>query len=70
MVKAGNGWGCVLGMFAACALTPVPAKCVARPLVVDCFAECFKVMKVSRHVFELGQQPMAEKKWFFRKTVS
>jgi flavin reductase (DIM6/NTAB) family NADH-FMN oxidoreductase RutF len=42
VVKVGNCSGRDLDKFAAFALTPVPAKCVAPPLVAECFAnlEC------------------------------
>jgi flavin reductase (DIM6/NTAB) family NADH-FMN oxidoreductase RutF len=42
VVEAGNCSGRGIDKFAACGLTPVPAECVAPPLVAECFAnlEC------------------------------
>jgi flavin reductase (DIM6/NTAB) family NADH-FMN oxidoreductase RutF len=42
VVKAGNVSGRDLDKFVACGLTPLPAECVAPPLVKECFAnlEC------------------------------
>lgn len=39
VVKVGNASGRDTDEFAACSLTPLPAKTVAPPLIAECFAD-------------------------------